>query len=96
MCGLFLRFPQHIGARNLGRCEEKTSLGNICLKDANYSFTKELYVRKEGGERSRVQDAVVECRCPSGTPARQLSAQRLKRTNKCVKVHGISVRTDYS
>jgi len=30
--------------------------------------------RGVGGERSRVQDVVVECRRPSGTPARQLSA----------------------
>jgi len=51
---------------------------------------------RQGGERSQVQDAVVERRHPSGTPARQLSAQRLKRTNQSVKVQEIPVRTDYS
>ena len=93
---MFLSFPQIIGAGNPGRGGKKTSLvNNICSKDARYSFTKELEAQKVEGVRSRVQGAVVECRRPSETPARQLHVQRLNLTTPSLIVHEIPVRTNY-
>ena len=94
---MFLRFPQIIGAGNPGRGGKKTSLGNnICSKDERYSFTKELEAEKVEGVSSRVQDAVVEFRRPSETPARQLHVQRLKLTTQSLIGHEIPVRSNYS
>ena len=75
MCCLYLRFPQHIGAGNPGRGEEKTSLGtNICSKETRYSFITEPDGGKAGGRK------IASARRRSGTPTPFWDASK---TAKC-------------